>query len=152
MTELGEERSIPRRDVLQGVLVGAASLLTGSLLRVPLADAVVPATDLPGYYPPIRTGLRGSHPGSFEQAHALRDGERLGAVTDTGEMYDLVIVGGGISKESEKWVPRLTGIRARIVPATLLNDAGIVGAAMSTGSSGAPDTSGAAGRPSSAQS
>ena len=57
----------------------------------------------------------------------------------------LIIVGGGISKESEKWVPRLTGIRARIVPATLLNDAGIVGAAMSAGSSGAPDTSGAAG-------
>jgi polyphosphate glucokinase len=43
---------------------------------------------------------------------------------------DLIIVGGGISKESEKWVPLLTGIRARIVPAGLLNDAGIVGAAM----------------------
>jgi polyphosphate glucokinase len=43
---------------------------------------------------------------------------------------DLIIVGGGISKESEKWVPRLTGIRARIVPAAMLNDAGIVGAAM----------------------
>ncbi len=42
----------------------------------------------------------------------------------------LIIVGGGISKQSEKWVPRLTGIRARIVPAALLNDAGIVGAAM----------------------
>src|SRR5215468_850800 len=42
----------------------------------------------------------------------------------------LIIVGGGISKESEKWVPLLTGIRARIVPAALLNDAGIVGAAM----------------------
>ena len=59
MTELGEERSIPRRDVLQGVLVGAASLLTGSLLRPPNAQAAMPATDLPGYYPPIRTGLRG---------------------------------------------------------------------------------------------
>jgi polyphosphate glucokinase len=57
----------------------------------------------------------------------------------------LIIVGGGISKESEKWVPRLTGIRARIVPATLLNDAGIVGAAMSTTSDAVPDTSGAAG-------
>jgi polyphosphate glucokinase len=43
---------------------------------------------------------------------------------------DLIIVGGGISKDSEKWVPRLTGIRARIVPAAMLNDAGIVGAAM----------------------
>jgi polyphosphate glucokinase len=47
---------------------------------------------------------------------------------------DLIIVGGGISKQSEKWVPRLTGIRARIVPAALLNDAGIVGAAMATAS------------------
>jgi polyphosphate glucokinase len=43
---------------------------------------------------------------------------------------DLIIVGGGISKESEKWVPLLTEVRARVVPATLLNDAGIVGAAM----------------------
>jgi polyphosphate glucokinase len=45
---------------------------------------------------------------------------------------DLIIVGGGVSKQSEKWVPRLTGISARIVPAALLNDAGIVGAAMAT--------------------
>jgi len=43
---------------------------------------------------------------------------------------DLLIVGGGVSKQADKWVPRLTGIRARIVPASLLNDAGIVGAAM----------------------
>ncbi|MBO0804394.1 MAG: ROK family protein [Nocardiopsaceae bacterium] len=43
---------------------------------------------------------------------------------------DLIIVGGGISKDSDKWVPRLKGVRARIVPATMHNDAGIVGAAM----------------------
>jgi polyphosphate glucokinase len=43
---------------------------------------------------------------------------------------DLIIVGGGISKESDKWIPLLTGVQARVVPATLLNDAGIVGAAM----------------------
>ena len=42
----------------------------------------------------------------------------------------LIIVGGGISKESDKWLPLLTGIQARVVPATLQNDAGIVGAAM----------------------
>jgi polyphosphate glucokinase len=58
---------------------------------------------------------------------------------------DLIIVGGGISKQSEKWVPRLTGIRARIVPAELLNDAGIVGAAMAIATSVAPGTSGATG-------
>ncbi|MCL2586319.1 MAG: ROK family protein [Streptosporangiales bacterium] len=48
---------------------------------------------------------------------------------------DLIIVGGGISKESEKWVPRIKGVRARIVPAVMHNDAGIAGAAMAvTGS------------------
>jgi polyphosphate glucokinase len=57
----------------------------------------------------------------------------------------LIIVGGGVSKQSDKWVPRLTGIRARVVPASLLNDAGIVGAAMATSSESAPDTSGATG-------
>jgi polyphosphate glucokinase len=43
---------------------------------------------------------------------------------------DLIIIGGGVSKKSEKFLPRLTGLRAKVVPATLLNDAGIVGAAM----------------------
>lgn len=57
----------------------------------------------------------------------------------------LFIVGGGISRQADKWVPRLTGISARIVPAALLNNAGIVGAAMATASNAAPDTSGATG-------
>jgi polyphosphate glucokinase len=43
----------------------------------------------------------------------------------------LIIVGGGISKEADKWVPMLAGIQAKVVAATLHNDAGIVGAAMS---------------------
>jgi polyphosphate glucokinase len=41
----------------------------------------------------------------------------------------LIILGGGVSKNADKFVPRLT-IRPRVVPATLRNDAGIVGAAM----------------------
>jgi polyphosphate glucokinase len=47
---------------------------------------------------------------------------------------DLFIIGGGISKQSEKFLPLLKGIRAKIVPATLQNDAGIVGAAMAIAS------------------
>jgi polyphosphate glucokinase len=42
---------------------------------------------------------------------------------------DLFIVGGGISKESEKFLPLLE-IETPIVPAQLLNEAGIVGAAL----------------------
>ena len=40
---------------------------------------------------------------------------------------DLIILGGGISKKPEKFVPYLT-TRAPIVTATLQNEAGIVGA------------------------
>jgi polyphosphate glucokinase len=43
---------------------------------------------------------------------------------------DLIIVGGGISRRADKFLPLLTSMRARIVPAALHNDAGIVGAAM----------------------
>jgi polyphosphate glucokinase len=44
---------------------------------------------------------------------------------------DLIIVGGGVSRRAEKWLPRASkGIRAKVVPAKLYNEAGIVGAAM----------------------
>ena len=83
--------------------------------------------------------------------HDLSWGKWAGRVDDYLQHMEallspnLFIIGGGISKEAGKFVPRLTGIRARIVPAALLNDAGIVGAAMATVSTAAPDTSGATG-------
>jgi polyphosphate glucokinase len=42
---------------------------------------------------------------------------------------DLIIVGGGVSKKADKWVPHLS-TRTPVVAAQLLNDAGIVGAAL----------------------
>ena len=41
--------------------------------------------------------MRGSHPGSFEVAHQLRDGITFTDAADTRESYDLVVVGGGLS-------------------------------------------------------
>jgi len=52
------------------------------------------------YYPPARMGLRGNHDGTFTFAHRLRDGEgadAFGEPVGTGESYDLIVVGGGIS-------------------------------------------------------
>lgn len=47
---------------------------------------------------------------------------------------DLIIVGGGVSRRAEKWLPRASkGVRAKVVPAKLHNEAGIVGAAMAAG-------------------
>ncbi len=44
---------------------------------------------------------------------------------------ELIIIGGGVSKKHEKLIPRLT-VEAEVVPAQLLNDAGIIGAALAT--------------------
>jgi len=95
--DLGADRPIARRDFLQGALVAAATTLSGPLLKAYGAEPAGAPQDMPGYYPPMLEGLRGSHPGSFEAAHALRDGRPLGSPTETGESYDLVVVGGGIS-------------------------------------------------------
>jgi polyphosphate glucokinase len=70
------------------------------------------------------------------EEHDLSWGKWAGRVDEyLGHMEQLLspklfIIGGGISKKSDKFLPRLTGLRATVVPATMLNDAGIVGAAM----------------------
>jgi spermidine dehydrogenase len=90
--QLGMNADITRRDFLSGVSVaiGASLLPNGSRAQD------IGAQDLPGYYPPNLTGMRGSHPGSFEVAHNALDDKTWDA-EDTGEEYDLVVVGGGIS-------------------------------------------------------
>ncbi len=102
---LGMDREISRRDFLNGVAIGAgASLLTRSLradrlLAAGILDEPSPEK-APDYYPPAKLGMRGNHDGSFTMAHRMRDGENadaLGEPTQTGEVYDLVVVGGGIS-------------------------------------------------------
>jgi polyphosphate glucokinase len=50
-------------------------------------------------------------------------------VLEAGLWPDLIIVGGGVSKKAQKWVPLLS-TRTPVVPAQLQNDAGIVGAAL----------------------
>src|ERR1700737_4496300 len=98
--DLGMHRAITRRDFLNGVAVGAGGLLAADpLLAALIADEAAPEK-ASGYYPPALMGMRGSHDGTFTYAHQLRDGKRwdsAGAAAKTGETYDLVVVGGGIS-------------------------------------------------------
>jgi spermidine dehydrogenase len=113
------DRPITRRDFLQGAAVGVTgALLPREVLGSAAASAAISSEQTPDAYPPILTGLRGSHPGSFEVAHALAWNEqRWDSPTDLAdEHYDLIVVGGGISGLSSAWFFRdALGPGARIL-------------------------------------
>ena len=105
--QLGMNRDINRRDFVSGtsIAIAGAVLAPGDVRAqgrdarlAPAASAVVDqASSQETYYPPTRTRMRGSHPGSFEVAHRMRDGETWDDPQETGEEYDLIVVGGGLS-------------------------------------------------------
>ncbi|HXN93369.1 MAG TPA: NAD(P)-binding protein [Candidatus Acidoferrales bacterium] len=103
--DLGMGREITRRDFLNGVAIGVGGTFVGgrigreTLLAAAAIDEFAPEK-APDYYPPARQGMRGNHDGTFTFAHRLRDGESadsFGDAANTGESYDLVVVGGGLS-------------------------------------------------------
>ena len=102
MTAMAKDR-ITRRDFLNGTLTGAGAVAAADSLAIKAAGAIeaeaVPPPDGAPYYPPAWNGMRGSHPGAFERAHELaHEGrEDWGGVGETGEEYDLIVVGGGAS-------------------------------------------------------
>jgi spermidine dehydrogenase len=115
--ELGMGREITRRDFLNGVAAGVGGTLAvggfgaNTLVAAAALDEFAPekAAD---YYPPTRMGMRGNHDGTFTFAHRLRDGEgadSFGHTTKTGESYDLVVVGGGISGLAAAYFFRKSG-------------------------------------------
>ncbi|TDC86506.1 polyphosphate--glucose phosphotransferase [Actinomadura sp. 7K507] len=56
----------------------------------------------------------------------------------------LFVLGGGVSKRSEHFIPLIEGVRAEIVAARLVNNAGIVGAAMAAAAAHPAETAGPA--------
>ena len=95
---------ITRRDLVEGIAIGAGGLLLGGCDRKstsPLETAALPnphSRNYSGYYPPTETGMRGSHEGSYEVAHALSwQGQKPSAYRSLDEHYDLAVVGAGMS-------------------------------------------------------
>src|SRR5271167_4876516 len=122
--ELGINREITRRDFLNGfgVAVGASLALPHAawaeafgmpgLSAAESSDAQASST----YYPPAKTGMRGSHDGSWEVAHAMRDGKSWPTATPDVDHYDLIVVGGGISGLAAAYFYRQrAGAKARIL-------------------------------------
>ena len=105
--DLGMSRSITRRDLIHDAALATLGLAMGPALAggafaggAGESKEIEPGRLAPGAagYPPVRTGLRGSHPGAYETAHALaREGRAFPEPVDLEEDYDLVVVGAGIS-------------------------------------------------------
>jgi spermidine dehydrogenase len=118
--DLGLHRRVTRRDFLNGI-----ALAVGGGLALPdwgkalLAGESAERMPRRPYNPPALTGLRGSHAGSFEAFHALKDGTfwgRAGRITPTGETYDLAVIGGGISGLAAAYYYRqAVGPKARVL-------------------------------------
>jgi spermidine dehydrogenase len=117
---LGMDKLISRRDFVNGVSVTIGASLLPSFtglnnLLDPGQDEFAPEKQ-PGYYPPTKTGMRGSHDGSWEVAHAMRGGKQWGTPVYDDQVYDLIVVGGGISGLSAAYFYReAAGPKARIL-------------------------------------
>jgi spermidine dehydrogenase len=99
---LGMDCAITRRDflgntakILGGAVVASA---TGFASEPSAAPTATPPTVAPGaYYPPLLNGMRGFEDAAMNMGHAVRDGQAFGPPADTGEAYDLVVVGSGMA-------------------------------------------------------
>ncbi len=133
---LGLDKPITRRDVLHGfgmagiasvlpaglggctddAATGSMSVVSGEVSERPAKPVFAPELD-PDYYPPAKTGLRGSHAGSFEVAHGQTwNAQTWDNVTELTETYDLIVVGAGLSGLSAAFRYRQrTGADTRIL-------------------------------------
>jgi spermidine dehydrogenase len=118
------DRPITRRDFLDGVALTIGGTALGAFgLPAAAQEGGVEAA----VYPPAGTGLRGQTDAAQTVMHAIRDGSFWAAnpaVAETGETYDLVVVGAGISGLAAAFLWRQQRPEARILIIDPLDDFG----------------------------
>ncbi len=107
------KQKITRRDFLNGTRIALGTSLISPWHNIYGADPGEFALG-PDYYPPGKTGLRGSHDGSWETMHARVSGATW-PTSDPEAHYDLVVIGAGISGLASAHFYRKTHPDARIL-------------------------------------
>jgi spermidine dehydrogenase len=106
-------KDITRRDFLNGTRIAIGASLLSPWVEL-FGAAPRGFRFEQDYYPPALTGLRGSHDGSWETMHERVDGRRW-PVGRPEEVYDLVVVGAGISGLSAAYFHRGANPGARVL-------------------------------------
>jgi spermidine dehydrogenase len=128
--DLGMDRRITRRDFVDGIAATVAVAATAGAVTVPASSARAAearSMDLSpesAAYPPSLRGLRGQTQAALEVAHALRDGKTFETVEDSGEVYDLVVVGAGMSGLAAAYFYKKFFERSKILVLDNLDDFG----------------------------
>ena len=107
------KNKITRRDFLNGTQIAIGASLLSPMSSV-LGKPSTQEASSPAYYPPAKTGMRGSHNGSWETMHAFVEGDEWTA-SEVEEQYDLVVVGAGLSGLSAAHFYRKEYPNARIL-------------------------------------
>ncbi|MEU3978650.1 polyphosphate--glucose phosphotransferase [Streptomyces sp. NPDC026672] len=109
-----------------GTGIGSALFLDGALVP----NTELGHLELGGHDAEKRASSKVKEDNDMTWEHWARRVQKYLAHVEMLFSPELFIIGGGVSRKADKFLPHIEGIKAEIVPAQLQNNAGIVGAAM----------------------
>ncbi|MCL7375970.1 MULTISPECIES: polyphosphate--glucose phosphotransferase [unclassified Streptomyces] len=109
-----------------GTGIGSALFMDGKLVP----NTELGHLELDGHEAEKRASTKVKEDGDLSWHHWAHRVQKYLAHLEMLFSPDLFIIGGGVSRKADKFIPLIEGIRAEILPAELQNNAGIVGAAM----------------------
>ncbi|MFD6417102.1 polyphosphate--glucose phosphotransferase [Streptomyces sp. NPDC060194] len=127
----GRDRSGTVMMLTLGTGIGSALFIDGRLVP----NTELGHLELHGHDAEKRASTKAREDEDLSWEHWARRVSKYLAHVEMLFSPELFIIGGGVSRKAEKFLPHIEGVRAEIVPAQLQNNAGIVGAAMAAAKS-----------------
>ncbi|PTM91238.1 polyphosphate--glucose phosphotransferase [Streptomyces sp. VMFN-G11Ma] len=109
-----------------GTGIGSALFIDGKLVP----NTELGHLELHGHDAEKRASSKAKDDGELTWEHWAHRVQKYLAHVEMLFSPELIVIGGGVSRKAQKFLPFIEGTQAEIVPAQLQNNAGIVGAAM----------------------